>query len=1743
MAEPSDQAVPETTTHEAVQDRSSRESASRRSALGIYDLLLILVLIVGAYFRTIGLNWDSSQHLHPDERFLTMVENSLMPPSTPSAELGLPPTQETQPWRAAYADSLRDCTEWGGYFDTACSPLNPNNRGYTFYVYGNLPILAVRYLAEGLNEVSAWAAGLLAAGSVSGPVASVLTTLAESPDWVSYDGVTLLGRQVSALADLLTIILMYLTASRLYGRKVALLTAAFSALAVLQIQISHFFTVETATNLFMFAGLYFAVRIATGAWQPDYSVVAGQGARRYLAHLKIFLRDPLLWAAIGFGVAQGAAMASKISAAPEALLLPAAFGILYARMRERHARQTRADEVGGTQSEDEPAGRSFDPIWLILSLLVIGGAACILAFRIFQPYAFVGLQPNPAWIDQIRAQRAQASGEVDFPPALQWANRSILFGGINLALWGLGIPFAALALIGYLWMGWRIVRGEWKEHLLLWGWTGFFFVWQSLQMNPTMRYFMPVYPLAAMMAAWFLVMLAHTRVALQPQRDGGSRSFSLKGLAIALGVVAVTLTATWAFAFTRIYSRPHTRVAATEWIYQNVPAAFTIPIDTEDGETTSQQLSFPYRGLLQPGAAYRTAFIARESGSVDSVRIQNAVDPLYAPLPQTLTVSLAEELEPAPWAVLARGQLSSDFETYSDPRGESYTVTFDAPAQLEEGKVYYLNAEVSDGALQISGSAPVLESSWDDPLPLRMADYDPYGGLYQDGLNQELYWDDNLEKLERLLSTLNQGDYIFLSSNRQWGTIPRVPERYPLTAAYYRALIGCPPEREVMWCYNVAKPGQFEGQLGFDLVEVFESFPTLGEWQFNDQFAEEAFTVYDHPKVLIFKKASDYDPARVREVLEAVDTGSAIHVLPGQLNSRPADLMLPEADRARQRDGGTWSVLFDVDALQNRYPYLGVVLWYLTIFALGLFIYPLLSLILPGLRDRGYPLARLSGLLIWSYLAWLAGSAGIAYSRQNIGLILLGIALVGAALAWFQRRELSQQLRKNWRYLLVAEGLFLGFFVLDLLIRLGNPDLWHPAKGGERPMDFSYLNAVIKSTTFPPYDPWFAGGYINYYYYGFVLAATPIKFLGIVPSVAYNMVLPTLYAMLAMGGFSLVWNLVSGGPAPPRLPANAASFGGEPSEAGASQRGDVRVFRRLFSHRFWAAFAAAAALVLLGNLGIPRMVYQGFVRLGAPNEQAVPASNAFERALWAAQGLVKTVGGERLPYGPGDWYWNPSRVIPGGSDIEPITEFPLFTFLYSDLHAHMLALPLTLLALSWALSVLLARARWPNFWARLASFAFGGLVIGSLRPTNTWDLPTYLVIGCIAVIYAVWRYAEVERVSLRLLEAVGWAALLVGLSLLLYQPFTSWYAQAYGAIDLWRGSRTPLTSYFIQWGLFLFAILSWMTWETREWLATTPVSALNRLRPFVAYILAALVALLLLVVVLLFVDVSVSLLALPLAAWAAILLFRPGLPDAKRAVLFIVGTGLFLTVLVDVVVLRGDIGRMNTVFKFYLQVWVLLGMSAAASVGWLLPELDRWTPGWRAAWETIGVVLLAGASMFMLMGGMDKIRDRWVPEAPHTLDSMAYMRHAQYFDQGVNLDLKADYEAIRWMQENVRGSPPIVEANCVEYHWCSRFTIYTGLPGVLGWNWHQRQQRAAVADGLGGLWVTHRQEEIASFYLTTDPGAAKDFLDRYAVEYIILGGLERAYYPGSGLEKFAAQEGILWDEVYDDAGTQIYKVK
>jgi uncharacterized membrane protein len=234
---------------------------------------------------------------------------------------------------------------------------------------------------------------------------------------------------------------------------------------------------------------------------------------------------------------------------------------------------------------------------------------------------------------------------------------------------------------------------------------------------------------------------------------------------------------------------------------------------------------------------------------------------------------------------------------------------------------------------------------------------------------------------------------------------------------------------------------------------------------------------------------------------------------------------------------------------------------------------------------------------------------------------------------------------------------------------------------------------------------------------------------------------------------------------------------------------------------------------------------------------------------------------------------------------------------------------------------------------------------------------------------------------------------------------------------------------------------------------------------------------------------------------------------------------------------RGDIGRQNTIFKFYLQAWLMLAVSAGAALAWTLPGFFKWLPGWRAFWQTAMILLVAGAAMYTVTAADGKIRDRWVLEAPHTLDSMTFMQYVLHDDFGQRLDLSEDYRAIRWMQDNVQGSPVIVEANCTEYRWCTRFTIYTGLPGVVGWNFHQRQQRAFTS-----FKVEERVAAIGNFYNSLDLQFARDFLKTHAVKYIIVGQLERAAYTPEGIAKFEQNDGQYWKSVYRYGSTVIYEV-
>ena len=1020
----------------------------RAARAWVFDILLVFILIIAAAFRLAGLFWGEYQYLHPDERFLVWVGTDISP-----------------------VHSLSD------YFDTPNSSLNPNNRGHGFYVYGTLPMFAARYLVE-------WIFGR------SG-----------------FNEMTQVGRALSASVDWLAVLLVFMIAKELYDKRVGLLAAAFSAGVVLQIQQSHFFTMDTFANTFALLAVYFAIRVMLSIQEPISRPDADLYNSPDLDEVRppddflapnrwlLWLKNPLFLPSLGFGIALGMAVASKLNAAPVAFILPAAMLIGYFKLAQED-RQPRAIQA--------------------LVFLALAAFVSILVFRILQPYAFsgsdfFGVTPNPQWMANIREQRAQSNGNVDFPPAMQWARRPVWFSLQNMVLWGLGLPLGLLAWAGFLWAGWRMsfgskdYPGEWRQHLLIWGWTGVYFVWQSLALNPTMRYQLPIYPTLTIFAAWAVVALYDSA---RKRRIKARKLFIsakwMRRIAWLVGSVVLIATYLYAYSFTTIYTRPITRIAATRWIYQNIPGPITLSIKTEQGQF-NQALPFPYKLTVSPGIPYTNNFSPKTAGELTEIVLPQVIDEQasHTALDLTFTINTV----PPGNAPLAQITLSDDFTPDENENGKSYTLPLEQPVVLDPSQVYNIRVEIpgeqpsltldgdfnlrvqpgasspstapveipldrrevilrpttaaqfdfvspvdgflthlwlaniasqdgisyprllnftltmpddtgeseqaevsvnldpagsgfllalkpalalyagqtyvidlgmkpEGGAIHLSGAGVASEGDWDDNLPLRMDGYDGFGGIYPLDLTFNMYWEDTPDKLERFIRILNQADYITISSSRQWGSLPRIPERFPMTSLYYRELIGCPAEQEIETCYNLAQPGTYGGRLGFELVKTFQSNPGIGSFSINDQPSEEAFTVYDHPKVFIFKKTASYDSQKVSALLGSIDFSQVMRTPPMQVAPHSSNLLLPDALLGEQRAGGTWSELFNTNALYNRYPWIAALLWYLCLAILGWLVYPILRLSLPGLADKGYPLARhcrnaysglpgLAGWIVW----------------------------------------------------------------------------------------------------------------------------------------------------------------------------------------------------------------------------------------------------------------------------------------------------------------------------------------------------------------------------------------------------------------------------------------------------------------------------------------------------------------------------------------------------------------------------------------------------------------------------------------------------------------------------------------------------------------------------------------------------------------------------------------------------------
>jgi hypothetical protein len=208
---------------------------------------------------------------------------------------------------------------------------------------------------------------------------------------------------------------------------------------------------------------------------------------------------------------------------------------------------------------------------------------------------------------------------------------------------------------------------------------------------------------------------------------------------------------------------------------------------------------------------------------------------------------------------------------------------------------------------------------------------------------------------------------------------------------------------------------------------------------------------------------------------------------------------------------------------------------------------------------------------------------------------------------------------------------------------------------------------------------------------------------------------------------------------------------------------------------------------------------------------------------------------------------------------------------------------------------------------------------------------------------------------------------------------------------------------------------------------------------------------------------------------------------------------------------------------------------------------ESWRIVRNAAVLVLAVMFLLGA-LYPAFAIPAKINDRYVPNAPRGLNGMAYMREAMLEGRDIGAGgkpypLKSDYDAIQWMQNNVNGSPTIIEGHTGgnAYLWAGRYSIYTGLPSVIGWQWHQRQQRGESL--LDSRLIYDRFTDIEAFYGTQSVEDARRIIERYGAKYIIASSYEKAYFGEAGFAKFEdmVKQGLL-NRAYKNPDVTIYEV-
>lgn len=731
--------------------------------------------------------------------------------------------------------------------------------------------------------------------------------------------------------------------------------------------------------------------------------------------------------------------------------------------------------------------------------------------------------------------------------------------------------------------------------------------------------------------------------------------------------------------------------------------------------------------------------------------------------------------------------------------------------------------------------------------------------------------------------------------------------------------------------------------------------------------------------------------------------------------------------------------------------------WYGVLTALGVLVLPVTFFLFPRFFDRGYIFSKVIGMILVAYLMFAFGTLhALPFTTASLQGIIFLMAIGSAYLVWKRTDAFLAHIRSIWKIILIEEILFFLSLWFWTFVRGHQPNI----NGLEKFMDYGFVNSILRGRYFPPKDMWLPPFSINYYYFGHLTTAVLTKLTMLPSYITFNLMLATLFAFCLVCSFSVGGNL---------LYFLSLSTG-------------TKLNWRKWTRISVGALVIAYLTTLAGNLHMLYGFFKPYV-----NEQPVP--------LW------------QLPFMPaafpnGYWYPNATRFI-----YHTIHEFPLYSFVVSDLHGHVLDIPFVLLTLAVFFSILIksqARVLRPeltpkgstksetmlknkniksktvfdvehmnfrfvsSFVIRISDLLIVSFLLSVMYMTNAWDGLIYLLFAFFVFVYLrTMEFSKGKRIWVKIGNALVRDMVLIIIGFFVFTfPFSHYFeplkiATGIGMVcppqflvkigkigpfvfEADHCQHSPFWQLAILYGFFYFWVMSFIVYF---FLRPLPKNK-KQLNPA---------------------DVFVFL-------------------------LIIVGT---LMIIAPEFVYLKDIYatyfRANTMFKLVYQSFIILSIASGYAIVRFISLTTIKEKIFLIPYILVGGLFLAVVAIYPFMATGSYYNNL---KTYDTLNGVKYL----------NTQYPTDAKAITWINENIQGQPVILEAQGDSYTDYARVSANTGLPTVLGWPVHEWLWRGTYDV------ASPRIADIQTMYESPDINTTKDLLKKYNVSYIFIGDLERKKY-------------------------------